>query len=159
MTGVQTCALPIYHTSAEDDEPPEFQLAPMIDVVFQLLVFFVIAAKIEQVREAGHLELPIAAHSEKADEKDRSIIDLKPVDDTHYENMVNAQVMSPEQLTAFLEKFSKTNPSYRVILRADRELRYRFVQNVMEACSRAGISKVAFASTTESAAPKNKAVQ
>jgi biopolymer transport protein ExbD len=125
---------------------PEFQLAPMIDVVFQLLIFFMCVTTLQTVRLSKNIDLPIARSSTKPEEGVSSaIINLEwQGAEKSPKVTINGLEKTFDEVTPFLMELYQRNPAIRVMLRADYRIRYYQVREIMNSCSKAGIAKVAF---------------
>ena len=125
------------------DEDPGFQMAPMIDIVFLLLVFFLITAALQQVEKEMELALPEAdetqVHSQSLSE---IIINVKENGDI----VIAAKKWEIETLRKRLAKLARIAgdalPS--VIIRSDAQARMQNVIDVLDACAKAGMHNVSF---------------
>lgn len=124
------------------DEEPEFQMAPMIDIVFQLLIFFMCVTTLQSIR-IEKLELPFASASVKPDNiTGAAVINLnwQGGDKLDFIN-VNGEQIPFANLPDRLKKLREQNSDLPVMLRADARVRYRHVRSVMDACAAAGVGK------------------
>lgn len=142
---------------AKYDLSNSFDLTPMIDCVFLLIIFFMCVTEMAKT-EVEQLTLPKAnkAIEDKDVPKDRQLINVT------YSIVNNNEVMSniiirkvnynkPEELVAFLKnKAEKAGRDEKGIsrisvkIRADGRVAYQQVQRVMVACMKAGISRISF---------------
>ncbi len=118
-----------------------FQMAPMIDIVFLLIIFFMVAAKINQSQRVK-LELPLASDSIVPKEASGRI--NVSIDEVGHIFAGSSQV-DEAGLAQFLEKNKKTDPNLRVFLRADRRSRHKEVRKAMKVIADAGITDIIFA--------------
>lgn len=121
-------------------------IAPLIDVVFLLIIFFMSIWQAAHMEVAGELSLPLAtqADPEIQQDSDRLVINI----DSHGAYYVANQRMSPEDLYRLLlregaisqddDGFS-TRPVY---VRGDADLPFEHVQRVMSMCRDARIWKL-----------------
>ncbi|MFA5689634.1 MAG: biopolymer transporter ExbD [Kiritimatiellales bacterium] len=120
-------------------------MAPMIDMVFLLLIFFMAASHLTKI-ERVPVELPTADNAKVPENTGaRQIITLLAVDDSGktMEIFMNQLPVEMKEFGAAIEK--ATNSGERpVYLRVDRRLRHRNVRQVMAACADAGIADVIF---------------
>lgn len=124
--------------------PPEpeigFQMAPMIDIVFLLLIFFMLVAKQTQ-SQFRTIENPIAAHSTIAKQvTDRGIITID-VDENIY---MGAYPATLEEITEMVKERVEDNPKFQVQLRIDARVRHEEVRNILKACAEGGALDVIF---------------
>lgn len=140
-----------------EEGEPEFQIAPMIDVLLVLLVFFVAITSAEVLKVDKELTLPVSPNAKERDPeaaKSEMAINIRwdqgtnkgvlVVDDKIYDNW--------EDLIPFLEARSEfirstRNTSLRVVVRADKGLPAGEVQRVMNVIGMAGIADIAFSAS------------
>lgn len=129
--------------SASDDP----DLTPMIDVIFLLIIFFLIAGRMIQ---AGRPEIlvPIAEDSINA-EKDalRTEFTIDSQGRLYHMDVPIGSVADPSRMTDLIEK-KRSQPDgnkLQVYLRVDQEATYQDVKKVMGACAKAKQQKIMFA--------------
>jgi biopolymer transport protein ExbD len=113
-------------------------ITPMIDIVFQLLIFLIILAQMALCEVTAELKLPEARYGnpETQQEKDRLIVN---VDDQGLIYVAN-QRMTPQELRGTLTTLAQESmgpdgfASRPVFIRADLNLAFGKVQDVMEIC-------------------------
>ena len=121
-----------------------FQIAPMIDVVFLLLTFFVASQIFSQWETEIDITLPTAQSSEQPDRIPGEII-INILDDGAV--VVNQVRMDEPALDSLLSRIVDQFSDWAVLIRADKDTRYEDVINVLDACRRADIWNVSFATT------------
>jgi biopolymer transport protein ExbD len=128
-----------------DDTAAEFELTPMIDVVFLLIAFFMTLISFISV-ELIELELPEAEQATIPEEPgERQYISINREGQIY----LGAVPSSAEELTARLRVLRETYPTLKVFLRADSQTPHRYVNRVMDATGRAGIYDLIFASSKD----------
>jgi biopolymer transport protein ExbD len=141
------------------DEDPVFQIAPMIDVLLQILVFFMAITTVEVMKTSKEVKLPLAKYGqEEKSKKDVSIINVQWKGDTLPPQMEidNLPADDLNVIQRRVEEATRLNPEHRVIIRADRETQYQFIQQVMQSCAAGNCAKVAFAVINQEALPGSK---
>jgi len=129
------------------DELPEVNITPLIDIVFLLLIFFMISTTFKQEFEVG-IELPQAASKAKLTEKILEIsIDKQGNYFLNGKKLVNAKSTS---IKLALQKIAKGNKKLPVIISADGETPHQSVIRAMDAARQAGFSRLTFATQQES---------
>ncbi len=132
----------------EDPEvDPEFQIAPMIDILLVLLVFFMSISTTEVLQSNKEINLPVAKAAKEAKENPGQV-----VINVAHNAMNNATVIEvdarefpgPADLISLLDAKVKANPMLRVVIRADREVRYEFLRSILESVGKAGVGNVTF---------------
>ncbi len=122
-------------------EPEEFQMAPMIDMVFLLLVFFMTVSNLAQAQKRVKLDLPESHQADVPEDlSDRAAVSIK-ADGTVF---WGAREMDPGTLSERLETLVAEEPDLRVQVRADRETPFEEVRKVLQACAQAGAYDVIY---------------
>ncbi len=119
-----------------------FQLAPMIDVVFLLLSFFVTSQIFAQWETSIDIALPTARTAEMPRRLPGEVIlNVR----ANGEVVVHNQALDDDALGAMLRRLAEVFPGQAIVLRADRETPYREVIRVLDLCRQADIWNVSFA--------------
>jgi biopolymer transport protein ExbD len=139
---------------AEGDPDPEFQVAPMADVLLVLLIFFMSITTSEILRNVKGIDLPVAK-----DGKDRSkgikqvVINItwNPASKKGEIEIDQKTYIDPQDAVPFLKSRVDLDPTMRVLVRADKETEYSYVSQVMKACAAAQIASITFSVVTNEA--------
>lgn len=125
-----------------------FNITPLIDIVFLLIVFFLAATHLTQNDNLEAVELPLASQNKtEPEEPPRRIIVTITLDELLH---VRGAEISPEELDAKLLSIDDTKrKETEVRIRGDHRIPYRIVERVLISCARAGISNVQFAVLNE----------
>jgi biopolymer transport protein ExbD len=121
-----------------------FNMTPMIDVVFQLIIFFLLSSHLAKQEKQLPLPLPSATtgKTEAADNRPRLTVNVL-ADGTM---LVANQSITLENLIPLLRDRRATHgDELEVRIRGDRSVLYSRVEPVLLACTRAGIWNVAYA--------------
>ena len=117
-----------------------FQMAPMIDITFLLIIFFMLVARQTQ-SQFKKIENPIAEHSIIAKEMgDRGVITIDHEDNIY----MGAYPAELEAITEMVKERIQDNPKFKVLLRIDSRVRHEKVRNVLGACAEGGALDVIF---------------
>lgn len=128
-----------------EEADPEFEMTPMIDVVFLLIAFFMTLISFISA-ELIKIELPEAEESTiPEDPGERQYISINNEGQAHW----GAEPITYEALPLELEKARQRNPRLKVYLRADAKSSHRYVNKVMAACAQARIFDVIFANNKD----------
>lgn len=149
------------HRKAESEADPEFQIAPMIDILLVLLVFFMSISSTEVLQQNQNVELPVA---KEAKEKPNKIPGGQVIVNVLYGAINNATTIEIDEKTypiqdlgPFLRSKATANPNMRVLVRADKQVRYEYMRQLLEAVGQSGIGNVTFSVVDKDAnAPKAK---
>lgn len=123
-------------------EPVGFQLAPMIDVIFLLLCFFMTSQLFAQWETDVPLTLP-TARTGQLSRRLPGEVTLNIARDGSV--VVNGRPRSEEELTSLLRRLVQIAPGHPVILRADKATPYEQVIRVLDLCRQADIWNISFA--------------
>jgi len=119
-----------------------FQIAPMIDIVFLLLSFFISSQLFAQWEAEIDITLPTAQTGETPQRLPGEIIINVRADGTM---MVNGQELDEEELGSMLRRLAELFPGQPVLLRADQATAYKNVIRVLDLCREADIWNISFA--------------
>ncbi|REK15838.1 MAG: biopolymer transporter ExbD [Planctomycetota bacterium] len=112
-------------------------LTPMIDVVFQLLLFFLVATKFAEDERELKIVLPHASEARPLTTKPRVLFVNVDREGRYF---VDGDELNLEGLEDKLEQISANNPGQQTVeIRADRECLWEYVVAVMNLCNKAGI--------------------
>jgi biopolymer transport protein ExbD len=118
-----------------------FQLAPMIDMTFLLLIFFMVTTKISKEQVNVEIKLPTASNASIPDDlSNRDIISIDK-DGTYYIGQTPAD---KKQLTNHLKERFKVTPPLRLYVRADKNTPGKQIKELMRIASEAGAVNVIF---------------
>ena len=116
----------------------------MIDVVFQLLIFFIVTWQFARFERDMDISVPSAEQAENKDRQAGEIIINVRKDGTI---VLNGLVMEHDALLAKLRSISEAYPDQAVILRGSSEADFQSIIDVLDVVKEAGIWNVAFATT------------
>jgi biopolymer transport protein ExbD len=118
-----------------------FQLAPMIDMTFLLLVFFMVTTKISKEQIKVDIRLPVASNAVIPDNvAERDIVSI----DGGGNYFIGQRPADKKELTAYLKERFKNVPPLRLYVRADAETPGRQIKDLMKIASEAGAINVIF---------------
>ncbi|MCE9615200.1 MAG: biopolymer transporter ExbD [Lentisphaerae bacterium] len=126
-----------------------FQIAPMIDVVFLLLCFFVTSQVFSQWESEIDIKLPTAESGQTPQRLPGEIIINVRADGT---KVVNSQVLDLPQLQALLNRLVGLFPGQPILIRADKTTAYEHIIGVLDMCRQADLWNISFA-TSQTEAP------
>ncbi len=124
------------------DHGAELELAPMIDVVFLLLIFFIVTWQYARFERDMDISVPAAEESVDQPRKQGEII--VNVRESG-EIVLNGSVVTEQDLQVKLNAISQEFPNQAVILRGASEASYQTIIDVLDQIKKAGIWNVAFA--------------
>jgi biopolymer transport protein ExbD len=123
---------------------PGFQIAPMVDIVFLLLIFFLVTWNFSRSETELDVKVPKAREGK---ETRRSVGEVILNVKANGTVVMNRRQMNSADLQQTLQKIASLYPDQAVILRGDENTDYRHVVEVLDICRRANIWNVAFATS------------
>lgn len=121
---------------------PGIQLAPLVDVLMLLLIFFLLTWNAARNENELDVKVPkAAAAKEKSAPMGDVILNVK----TDGNVVVNRRTLSSAELSDLLKNLVKLNADQAVVIRGDEAGAYKNVVGVLNTCSEAGVTNVAFA--------------
>ena len=137
---------------------PDFQIAPMVDVLLVILIFFMVITSAQVLNIDKTIKLPIAAEAAKKDDsRSEAIVNVR-WDPSANRSVFNFQDRIYTKGADLVEPFKAAkaygdriaaskpgqNPEFRIVIRGDREVPALFVSQAMNAAAEAGISDISF---------------
>ena len=123
-----------------------FQIAPMVDILLVLLVFFIVTWNFSLSEKELDVKIPSATHSKESEAYVGQVVVNVRTDGSI---VFNHKPISAEELIAKLRELAKLFPDQAVILRGDQNANYKYIVNVLDICRQANIWNVAFATAAE----------
>ena len=118
-------------------------ITPVVDTVFNLLIFFALSLNFI-VTPGIKVNLPDAVTEEIIREREEVII----VMDKNDSIFVNGNPVSFDQISSVLTKSAQENKDTLVIIQADQEVSHGNVVRMMDTAKRAGLTRLAIATST-----------
>jgi biopolymer transport protein ExbD len=129
-------------TRRPDDEMG-FQLAPMIDMTFLLLIFFMVTTKISKEQIKEEVKLPVASNALIPEEvSNRDIISI----DAQGRYFIGQEIADKKRLAEYLKKRFENTPPLRLYIRADQKTSGKKIKEIMKMAADAGAVDVIFGS-------------
>lgn len=140
---------------------PEFQIAPMIDVLLVLLIFFMSITTTQVLKVDKSINLPLAPEALKKDNtRSEAIINVRwdaaklkadyVMDDKLYPELPElVKAVASAKKVGELKITNSTNPAFRVVIRGDRDASALSVSRAMNAAAEAGVSDISFSATNK----------
>ena len=120
--------------------PPQLMLSPMIDMIFLLLVFFIVSTMYMSEIKTIPIRLPVAQNSETVSKSNFAVTGKK--DGVLY---LEDNKIEMKQLVANAAAESKRDAAFSVIIRADGEANYKTVIKLMDELKGAGVTRFGLA--------------
>lgn len=123
-----------------ETKQPDLNIIPMIDIMFFLLVFFMLSTMYMVEQKTIPVNLPQAT-SAAIDNKTNFTVTLKDDGSIYLED----QQTDIQTLLMQATKEQKNNPSFAIIIRADKDINYNKVVSFIDTLKKAGITRFGLA--------------
>ena len=126
-----------------EEEEAEINITPMLDVVFIMLIFFIVTASFvkESGLEVNRPDAPTAAKKENAN--------ILVAIGASNEIWINRRRIDPRAVRANIERMHAENPEGAVIIQADKKAFTETLVLVMDSARQAGVFNVSIAAETD----------
>jgi biopolymer transport protein ExbD len=127
------------HSLGQEEESEEINLTPMLDVVFIMLIFFIVTATF--IKEAGiQVERPDTFTADTQD--DAAILIAISAND---EIWIDRKEREPQAVRGIIERLHAENPKGSIVIQADEDSTNEKLVMVLEAAKAAGVTNVSIA--------------
>jgi len=124
----------------EEKEETKVQMAPMIDMVFLLIIFFMIASHLSE-STSKDLDIPVASHGVVPKSRpDRWTVNIMS-DGSIFSGQT---LVTVAELKGMVSERRERDPDLKVYLRADKLTPHKEVKSVMSAMAEAGVGDFIF---------------
>ena len=143
------------------DGEPEFQIAPMIDVLLVLLIFFMSITTAQVLKVDKAIQLPLAPDAIKKDtQRAEVIVNVRwdsaakkatyVVDEKNYlETTELTKAIAAAKKVGETRVTKSANPTFRAVIRGDREATATYISRAMNSAAEAGISDISFSAVNK----------
>jgi len=121
-----------------NDARVPIELTPMIDMVFLLLIFFLVATTFHQTEREMQIALPFASSSAPISAMLQELIINVDMDG---QIIVGSRRVEADELRSMVADAVGVNPEQKVTVRGDRRTAYSNVVTVLDICKGAGIQE------------------
>ncbi|MEC9363271.1 MAG: ExbD/TolR family protein [Sinimarinibacterium flocculans] len=126
-----------------EEEESSIDLTPMLDVVFIMLIFFIVTATF--VKESGiEVNRPEASTATKQ-ERANILVAI----DRNGEIWINRRRVEVDALRPNIERLHAENPQGTVVIQADQEAQTKQLVAVMDAAREAGVYEISIAAESQ----------
>lgn len=124
--------------SGEQDLEVKMDLTPIIDMVFLLLIFFLVATTFHQTEREMQVALPAASSAGPITTSLRElIINVNEAGEV----IISGQTVEPEDLAVLIEQAVQNNPDQKITVRGDQNTAYANIVRVLDICKTNGIQE------------------
>jgi biopolymer transport protein ExbD len=120
-------------------------MGPMIDLVFLLLIFFMVASVVTEL-DKKEVDIPLSKHAKVPDDTTgRMMLSVDANNDIY----VGLTPVDIDQLKVEVERELERNPELRILIRADHRVEYKTCKEIMIACGEVGATDLIYATFEE----------
>jgi biopolymer transport protein ExbD len=136
------------NASAEPESECTLDMSPMIDMVFLLLIFFIVNATAIIVKTDPEIRPPVAVNSKRQEDGSGRIVVNIREDGTFTAEDFNTILPGEDEIYDMVKTMKERQQSLGVVsklhLRGDKEAVFRHCRTVIRAAARAGVDQVVF---------------
>jgi len=120
-------------------------ITPLIDIVFLLLIFFMVMTRFDEEDYKLDVVLPTASEAQPLISQPRELF-INIAENGGY--FVRGEAMTIEEIETLLQQTAADNPASMVIIRADKDSKLEFSVQVMNACNKAELMNYSLSTAT-----------
>jgi len=128
-----------YQRKQNKGDSPKLDMTPMIDVVFQLLIFFVVTLKQEDILAKLSAARPAPKTDEEVKIRDPELINVIVAPQGF---ILNGRPMRLPELDRGIERFSGYSKSAMVIIKCTADSPHAFLVQVLDVCNKHGMTNL-----------------
>ena len=133
--------------SRDTEQGEIINISSMIDVMFILIIFFLVTTTFKE-EEVDHLvKLPVESRNQSLTQTAGNLIKVNIRDNGAY--VVMGQAVTEEKLTEWMQEEREKKPEIKVLVRCDKESKHLYLANVMSICRFVGVPEANIAVRTE----------
>ncbi|GMR07653.1 MAG: biopolymer transporter ExbD [Gammaproteobacteria bacterium] len=125
-------------------EAPDVDITPLIDVVFLLLIFFMVSTTFKRESEIA-IELPQVVSGKEVENRNKEIEIVIDAEGRYYVNDMAVLNTRLSTLVSALQKVAGSAKEPRLIISADAKAPYQSVMSAMDAAQQLGFNRLTFA--------------
>ncbi len=133
-----------HHIPSPEDDDNEINLTPMLDVVFIMLIFFIVTASF--IKEVGlDVNRPDNQQQQQVKPEEANIL---IVIDQNDDIFINRRLIDPRAVRANIERLHAENPEGSVIIQPNKKSTNKMLVTVMDASRLAGVYNISIAESS-----------
>ncbi len=133
--------------TSDADSGEMINLSGMLDVLFILIIFFLVTTTFKE-EEVDHLvNLPVEARNQSLTQTAGNLIKINIRENGAY--VVMGKQVTEEDLSKWMGEQVETKPELKVLIRCDQDSKHLYLANVMSICRHVGVPKANIAVRTE----------
>ena len=119
-------------------------MTPMIDIVFQMIIFFVLTVEMERDAMDERIRMAMSPHGPLVEQRDPRTVTIDVSERGDFS--IGRVPLSAQQLFSIMRNTVGIHgQSLPVVIRGDMETNHEHIKNVMDICTQAGLYRISFA--------------
>ena len=133
--------------SRDNDQGEIINISSMIDVMFILIIFFLVTTTFKEEEIDHMVNLPVDARNQSLTQSTGNLAKINIRKSGAY--VVLGKQVTEEQMETWMDGEVKKKPDLKVLIRSDKEAKHLYLANVMSICRSVGVPKANIAVKTE----------
>ena len=133
--------------SRDSEQGEIINISSMIDVMFILIIFFLVTTTFKEEEVDNLVKLPVESRNQSRTQTAGNLIKVNIRDNGAY--VVMGQAVTQEKLTEWMKEEREKKPEIKVLVRCDKESKHLYLANVMSICRFVGVPEANIAVRTE----------
>jgi biopolymer transport protein ExbD len=130
------------------EENPGVNMTALIDIVFQLIIFFIVTVKMEETTLDASIKMAMAPHGKIVEHKDPRTVYVNV--DAKGEISINRQILPADLFKSIIAKaVAEYGAETPIVIVGDVKAQHKYIRKVMDACTECGIWKLKFMALRE----------
>ena len=130
------------------EEEPGVNMTALIDIVFQLIIFFIVTVKMEETTLDERIKMAMAPHGKIVEHKDPRTVYVDV--DAKGNISINRQILPPEIFKSIIAKAAaEYGTETPIVIVGDVKAQHKYIRKAMDACTECGIWKLKFMALKE----------
>ncbi len=119
-------------------------MTPMIDIVFQMIIFFVLTVEMERDAMDERIRMAMSPHGPLVEQRDPRTVTIDVSDRGEFS--IGRVPLSGQQLFSIMRNTVGIHgQSLPVVIRGDLDANHQHIKNAMDLCTQAGLYRISFA--------------
>lgn len=125
--------------SDDTDSSEVINMSSLLDVLFILIIFFLVTTTFKQLEDDHRVDLPVDQRNQALSNKAGDVVKVNIRKSGAY--VVMDSPVSEEQLEETMKKAVEERSDVKVLIRADKETKHLYVANVLSICKFVGVKE------------------
>jgi biopolymer transport protein ExbD len=133
--------------SASSGDGEIINLSSMIDVMFILIIFFLVTTTFKEEEIDHMVNLPTDARNQSLTQSTDTLVKINIRKSGAY--VIQGKQVTEEEIDTFMETELQKKPELKVLIRCDQDAKHLFLANIMSICRHVGVPRANIAVKTE----------